>query len=251
MATGKLAPGYGMLQRDVMTMKISVYSKAVYGLLISYAGAKDVCYPSLNTISEDLNISKPTVIKAIKELQEVDLVLVTKTKKTNKDFDNNIYEPLYILGGGVVKEVYQGSKGDLLGVVKEVYSKNNNIRNNNKEYINLNDNSKKELSLYQLMVEFWLKELHPGWTFTGQSGKSMKSLITKTKKILKDAGRDFCDAEVLSFFKLMCQNLPEWYAQKDISTIDSKFNEIITEIKQRKNGTQTTKDVGQQYRKTI
>jgi hypothetical protein len=85
---------------------------------------------------------------------------------------------------------------------------------------------------YTLCIDFWLKEFHIGWTFTGQSGKALKSIITKIKKVLiKQDG-----ATVPETFKLICYRLPEWYKEKDLPVIDSKFNEIITEIKNSKNG---------------
>ena len=34
-------------------------------------------------------------------------------------------------------------------------------------------------------VEFWLKEFHNGWTFSAQSGKHLKSIILKLRKIIK------------------------------------------------------------------
>ncbi len=100
---------------------------------------------------------------------------------------------------------------------------------------------KNSSDLYKLIVEYWLKELHIEWSFTGAQGKAVKSLIGKIKKVLKDAGRDFSDTEILDFFKAMCQHLPEWYKEKDLLILDSKFNEIISEIKRLKNGKPITK----------
>lgn len=101
-------------------------------------------------------------------------------------------------------------------------------------------NSKKEMpqSLYSGMVEFWLKEFKPGWTFTAVHGTKIKSLITKLKSVAKHkTGVAPGDLEILDAFKYLCQNLPEYYKDKDLPVIDSKFNEIVTEIKNNRNGT--------------
>lgn len=108
----------------------------------------------------------------------------------------------------------------------------NNINN-----LNINEELKNSSELYKQIVEYWLKEFHEGWTFKGAQGKALKSLIVKIRKTLKDAGRDFSDLAILDFFKAMCQHLPEWYKEKDLLIIDSKFNELISEIKKiSKNG---------------
>lgn len=138
MRTARIKEGFGMIQRDIMVSEISIHSKALYALLVSYAGEKQTCYPSINTICKNLKVSKPTILKSILELKKNNLVIVQKKLNKNGDYGNNIYEPLYLIEEvGVVKEVDYPSQLDLLGVVKEVDPKNNNIRNNIKESFGL------------------------------------------------------------------------------------------------------------------
>jgi hypothetical protein len=87
---------------------------------------------------------------------------------------------------------------------------------------------------YQPCLDFWLKEYHVGWTFTGVQGKALKSIIKKLKKILKDSGDQDTPERVIPLFKKMCTLLPEWFREKDLNVIDQKFNEIIQEIKNGK-----------------
>jgi hypothetical protein len=111
-----------------------------------------------------------------------------------------------------------------------------------KKDINITDSEEsvpKPLTLYQLMIEYWLKVYHPDWTFGATHGKKIKSLITKFKKILVAGNFEDNDTNVLELFKSMCQNMPEYYRDKDLSVIDSKFNEITTEIIKTKNGKRT------------
>lgn len=93
-----------------------------------------------------------------------------------------------------------------------------------------------EVKAYALCVDFWLKEFHKGWSFRPVSGKALKSLIKQIQTLLAANDRDNGDDEVAAFFTAMCNNLPPFYKTKDLQVIDSKFNEIIEEIKKSKNG---------------
>jgi len=102
--------------------------------------------------------------------------------------------------------------------------------------------TEKKPVLHQLLCEVWLKELHPGWTFTAQHGKEIKSIGEKFKKLLKDQNKEPTDIAVSDAFRYMCLNLPEWYKDKDLSKINSGFNEIIQQIKNLKNGNAYSKN---------
>lgn len=83
---------------------------------------------------------------------------------------------------------------------------------------------------YKLCIEFWLKEFHKDFTFGGQQGKAMKSIIKRMKSICISRGLEGTTDQIVASFKKMCLNLPEWYKDKDLPTIDSKINEIIHQI---------------------
>lgn len=119
------------------------------------------------------------------------------------------------------------------------YNNDNNVNNDNNISI-VDMESPKELSLYETIVEYWLKEFRQGWTFTGQHGKSVKSIITKIKTVQHGANKESTDKSVLESFKLICTNLPDWYLDKDLPVINSKFNEILIQIKDKKNGKSIT-----------
>lgn len=129
MRTGRMEQGYGIIQRAVMKLPIDVYSKSVYCLLVSYAGAQDACFPSLNTMCKDLKISKPKLIESIKVLIEWKLIIADRRKTKLGEFTSNIYYPMQIMEvnddpSGVVNTVNQVvSQGD--NVVNQVNPKNN------------------------------------------------------------------------------------------------------------------------------
>ena len=99
---------------------------------------------------------------------------------------------------------------------------------------------------YPLAVDFWLKEFHLGWTFENTHGAKMKSIIKKIKKVILDTGKDPTSDSIINTFKAMCNKLPQWYKDKDLSIIDSKFNEIITEIKNSNNGISNKQPTGKE-----
>lgn len=82
---------------------------------------------------------------------------------------------------------------------------------------------------YSSIVDFWLKDFHAGWTFSGAQGKAVKSIIKKLQSV-------FPDNDVVEIFKMMCLKLPEWFKDKDLLVIDSKLNEILEQIKNNQNG---------------
>lgn len=269
----KEANGYGVVQKAFMKLPISVHSKSVYALLKTYSGSSDACYPSLNTISKDLMLSKNTVLKAIKELEDIKMVSVFRSQKPNsKEKTVNTYIPLSVmveidpskpylesimmdLGGssgelGGSSPEPRGSRGEL-GVVHDVNCKNNNIKNNIEDNLNIineqsslfefdnsksdnvgqESNDKKEQTLYQKMVEYWLKVFHPDWSFGATDGKKIKSLIKKLQKSLSATKQDYTDQDVLDLFKAFCTKLPEFYKSQTLSVLDSKYDSIVDEIK--------------------
>lgn len=129
--------GYGTVQRDFMKLKISVYAKCVYTLLRTYTGDKTACFPSLATITDNLGISKTTVLKAIKELEKIEMVAVKRSKKADSSQNmTNIYIPLSLMQEVEIGEIKGGTPDEppstlgVLGVVHQMDSNNNNVKNN-------------------------------------------------------------------------------------------------------------------------
>jgi len=209
MVTGRLRKGHGVIQRDIMSMNgVNVFSKAVYCLLVSYAGDKDTCYPSIVKIAENLEISKPTVIKAIKELEDKKLVIITKVKSKN-GYKNNVYEPMFLLQESSVNEVDLGSNTDLLSSVNEVDTKNNTIKNNIQESLNINeefDNSSEDIELssvdtnlktkktsaHHRVIAKFFEDMHPTFVFSPVHAKSVSLLRKNIESLLKKHNCNFC-----------------------------------------------------------
>ena len=50
--------------------KLSIMSKFVYAMLLSYAWNKDKCFPGQNRLADDIGVHLMTVNRAIKELEK-------------------------------------------------------------------------------------------------------------------------------------------------------------------------------------
>lgn len=128
-------------------------------------------------------------------------------------------------------------EGGLEESLKPSLEANNKVITSNNKSVIINNKLKDvalPLSDYQVCLDFWLKEFHPDFTFGGQQGKALKSILKKIEKLRKNR-----DVPIVDSFKLICQKLPEWYKTKDLPVIDSKLNEIISELKKQENGTVT------------
>jgi hypothetical protein len=125
---------------------ISFYAKGVYLLLAKFVNKEWKCWPSLRRMEKMSGLSRPTLVKALKELKTNGYI---KLLKSDKKTGNNVYllakleqvvKDVYqvkqvnhqdaetkgdkgegvISVAGVVKEINQGGKGRLPGVVKDV-----------------------------------------------------------------------------------------------------------------------------------
>ena len=100
---------------------------------------------------------------------------------------------------------------------------------------------KQPSGLHQRIIHYWYNELHPTWFFELKDTAKVKSIIKKFKALLASTPSGNDEEQVFKAFTIMCQRLPEWFKDKDLSTIDSKFNEVIEQIKNTNNG-QTAKE---------
>ena len=65
------AHGFIQVPRVILTnTELTIYAKLVYSMLLGYAWEKDRCFPGQEKLAEDLGISRDSVIKGIKELED-------------------------------------------------------------------------------------------------------------------------------------------------------------------------------------
>ena len=66
---------FGIVSCDIiLAPDITIQAKALYSALACYANKERTCYPSISTLSNDLNVSERTIKRLIKELKTKNLI---------------------------------------------------------------------------------------------------------------------------------------------------------------------------------
>jgi|TARA_R110000796_G_scaffold72717_1_gene164045 hypothetical protein len=66
----KLKYRYGIVSRDIiLNPDVTLQAKALYAVLSCYANKQRSCFPSISTLSNDLNVSTKTINRLILELK--------------------------------------------------------------------------------------------------------------------------------------------------------------------------------------
>lgn len=130
--------GYGTVYKAVMkNPELSIEAKAIYSYLATYAGGKEIAFPSIKLICHELNISEKRFYKHRKELIEKEIIS-THRERTDNGFSKTIYTINHHFVHSrfvhVRNDHGQNDHGQNVG------TKNNSIKNNN----NKNNNSKKD-----------------------------------------------------------------------------------------------------------
>ena len=76
---------YGIVLYEVISdPNLSVQAKALYSMLACYANKERTCWPSISTLSDDLNISQSSTNRLIKELKTCNYIKRVGRKLTIK-----------------------------------------------------------------------------------------------------------------------------------------------------------------------
>lgn len=93
--SGILCEGYGIIPKAVFKdTRLSGNAKLIYSCLSSYSGGQSSSrkvWPSIKTLCEDCGLSDKTVVKHLRQLEELDYIKIIKQKKENGGYANNIY----------------------------------------------------------------------------------------------------------------------------------------------------------------
>ena len=81
-----------ILNKLITDKNITTAEFRILCYLLMRAGNQDICYPSLNTISKDIDISLSTVKRAIPELVEKGYLKKINRKRKNGSSTSNLYK---------------------------------------------------------------------------------------------------------------------------------------------------------------
>jgi DNA-binding MarR family transcriptional regulator len=81
----KKSTRFGIVAYEVISdPNLSVQAKALYSMLACYANKERTCWPSISTLSDDLNISQSSTNRLIKELKTCNYIIRVGRKLTIK-----------------------------------------------------------------------------------------------------------------------------------------------------------------------
>lgn len=119
--------GYGTVEKWVLiNPDISIGAKGLYALICSYAGGKDNAYPSIGLMCSQLNVSKNTLNKYLKELKDNNCIDIEQVREGGK-FSHNIYK---LLPCTVYQNLVSHNSVSQKTVSQKLDTKNNSIKNN-------------------------------------------------------------------------------------------------------------------------
>lgn len=176
--TGIMQKGYGQISKLVMQdNSISIQSKGLYAYICSYTGGGKSAFPTRDKICHDLNVSKDSVSKYLKELTNKKYITIIQNKEKGK-FSNNTYivnlEISYNENIGYEKIVSEN-------IGYEKIDTNNNNSNNNS--IN-NSNSINTITCQQI-VDLYHEICH--------SYPKLRSITSSREKHIKSRIKEYND----------------------------------------------------------
>lgn len=120
--------GYGTVYKEVMKNNdLSIEAKAIYSYLTTYAGSKDIAFPSIKLICYELNISEKRFYKHRKELLDKNIISKHR-ERTENGFSKTIYTINHHFVHGQIVRVQNGHGQN--GHGQNFGTKNNSFKNN-------------------------------------------------------------------------------------------------------------------------
>ena len=81
----KKSTRFGIISYEVISdPNLSIQAKGLYSMLACYANKERTCWPSISTLSDDLNISQSSTNRLIKELKTCNYIQRVGKKLTIK-----------------------------------------------------------------------------------------------------------------------------------------------------------------------
>lgn len=240
--------GYGTIYKQVMKEpKLSIEAKAIYCYLSSYAGGKDIAFPSVSLICHELNISKNRFYKHRNELVDKQIISV-KRERTENGFSKNIYT---INHHFVCRNFVDIQNVDIRNVdIQNVDIQNEDTKNNSIKKNNIKNNKEKNNSSSSddttTAYDFLLNNFVEMQNTNKQKEVSnlLQDIKDNTLDVVKVA-TNYCkeNNKGLNYFISVIRN---WIDEN----IDSK-EKAEAKVMPKKSKSQTTDDVIAAYKKEL
>lgn len=172
-------------------------SKYLCLYLATFMNSKqNLAWPSLARIEKETSLTKPTIIKYLDIAESGGFLVVERTDdfRTNNKYHAQMPEGVVkVIDHPLVKDIYQGSKGDLPGVVKDINTNKQVNRQVNKQ-------KTKSLSGSPDSARILLKFLNDK---TGRHYRETKGNL----KFIKDRLKDYTEQELRT---MIARKTREW-----------------------------------------
>ena len=136
---GIFSEGYGIVPKKLMKAKdINANTKLILCYLLSYSGSGATAFPQIKDMAENLGLSKRTIIRSIKESQEMGYINKHQENRGDAIGKRNIYELIFMqnFAGDKLARATQSIASDkndisLVTVGNPINNMINNNMNNN------------------------------------------------------------------------------------------------------------------------
>jgi hypothetical protein len=198
--SGIFAEGYGIVPKKLMKANIDKNIKLIFAYMLSYTGAGNTCFPSIRTISKDLQMSSATITKYIKQACEMGYIEKSKLYPKNPLNHANKYKLLFLDVLPAKTTCINEQNTDVLTsnttMYQPVIQNNNNINNNNNN--KKNDGKPSPLLTIETFYLTEIKKVIPDYDIKtdydyGKNRAVIKRLVNKHgfEKIFKLVKRYF------------------------------------------------------------
>lgn len=215
-----------MTYQEVYLMdNLSIESKAIYGMLCSYAGMGATAYPSVDFMCDKLRISKSRFYKHVNLLVGAGVIKRKQIKKEN-NFSTNVYTLVPNLRNVNLPHTQNEHTGNEYTECEHARNKdtNNNTINNNTN--NNNTNRDREYINYQQIADMYNDTCVSFPRVTKLSDFRKKAIKARLKQYsVEDLQRLFTMAEESSFLK--GKNDRNWSANFDWLIKDANMAKVL------------------------
>ena len=238
------------IDRDIWLSKDMTLQEKVFYVEICSLDNENGCFANNEYFSEFFGVSKVRVSEVINSLVRKGYISsIVNPEEGNKRI-------LKTLANFSLRP----SQTKVEDPLKDSFIHSNTINNTKNKSLNLNEEVdtspslfpvkselKKEESAHHRIIKKFFEDMHPEFVFQPVHAKSAFLFKNNIKALFKKKKRETDEKSVGDFAVKLLDELPAFFLDKDLATINSKFNEIISQLTDQNNGNSKSKRPESKY----